>query len=69
MLGGLLPAYPLEGMRSTDSDVQLATRMRGPTRTAVESPQLSIERIMFVRRIETYYYKDFIFRIDQSLIR
>jgi len=35
-------SYPLEGMRSTDSR-QLATRMRGPTRTAVQRPQLGME--------------------------
>ena len=68
MLGGLLPAYPLERMRRTDSGVQLAMKMRGPTQTAVGSPQLSIECIMFVRRIGTYYYEDLIAGMNPPLI-
>jgi len=64
MFCGLLLVYPHEGMRGTDSDVQLATRMRDPTRTAIESRQVSMECIMFVRRKGTYCYEDLIFRVD-----
>jgi len=64
MLCGLLLAYPPEGMRGTDFDVQLATRMRDPTRTAIQSRQVSMECIMFVRRIGTYCYEDLIFRVN-----
>jgi len=68
MLGGLSLVYPPEGMLGTDSGVQLAMRMRGPTRTAIQSRQVSMECIMFVRRIGTYYYEDLIVGMNPPLI-